>query len=371
MLDQSIVKRLIDRALGNGADFAEIYQESTNRSTLQLFDSKAQNATAGIDSGIGIRVFYGKKAIYAYTSDLSEETLMKTVDAVKLKVMRDKLKHFDTSTVRNVENIHPFIIEPDRITKKEKIDFLHSIDHAARLVTPYISQVKAYLADVVQDVLIANSEGLWTEDQRKYVRVMVNAIATNGNEKQSSSKNKGAFAGWEFIRSLKPEELGAAAAETAVKMLQADYAPSGRFPVVIENAFGGVVFHEACGHALETTSVAKNASVFSGKLGQKIAHEAVTAIDDGTMTNLWGSTNIDDEGKPTEKTVLIENGILKSYIVDKLGGLQMDLTPTGSGRRQSYRFAPASRMRNTYIAPGSYKQNQLIETIDYGLYAKQ
>jgi TldD protein len=371
MLDKQLIKRLIDKALANGADFAEIYLENTRRSLITLFDSKAQSASAGIDSGIGIRVFYGNKAIYAYTNDLSEESLFKAVDAVRLSGKEGRVAEFETFTVQNFEEVHPLLVYPDKVSKQEKIEFLHSIDQAARLVTPYISQVKASLSDIVQDVMIANSEGLWTEDQRKYVRAMVNAVASKGNEKQTSSKNKGFFAGWELIRSLKPDEMGAAAAETAVRMLHADYAPSGRFPVVIENAFGGVVFHEACGHALETTSVAKNASVFCGKLGQKIAHEAVTAIDDGTMPNVWGSQNVDDEGTPTEKTVLIEKGILKSYIVDKLGGLQMNLRPTGSGRRQNYRFAPASRMRNTYIAPGSYKQEELISSIDYGIYARQ
>jgi TldD protein len=187
----------------------------------------------------------------------------------------------------------------------------------------------------------------------------------------SSSEGPGKLAGYEFIRSLDPTYLGEETARVAVTMINAGYAPSGKFPVIIDNGFGGVIFHEACGHSLETTSVAKGASVFAGKMGEKIASEVVTAIDDGTIVNQWGSTNIDDEGNPTQKTVLIENGILKSYIIDKMGARKMGLKSTGSGRRQSYKFAPASRMRNTYIAAGKSKLEDLIASTDYGIYAKK
>jgi TldD protein len=156
----------------------------------------------------------------------------------------------------------------------------------------------------------------------------------------------------------------------AVTMLKADLCPAGRMPVVIENGFGGVIFHEACGHSLEATSVAKGRSVFCGKLGQAIASPVVTAVDDATITNAWGSGNIDDEGLPCRRTVLIENGVLKSYLIDRLGSRRMGLPPTGCGRRQNYRFAPTSRMSNTYIAPGSHSDRDIIASVAHGLYCK-
>lgn len=223
----------------------------------------------------------------------------------------------------------------------------------------------------IQKIMIANSEGLWAEDSRTYTRVSANAIASKGSEKQSCSDGPGEQKGFELLHEIDPLELGERVAKTAILMLNADYAPSGKFPVVVDNGFGGVIFHEACGHALETTSVAKGASVFADKMGQRVANNVLTAIDDGTIPNGWGSTNIDDEGLPTQKTVLIENGILKSFIVDKMGSIKTGYARTGSGRRQSYRFAPASRMRNTYIAAGTSKLEELIASVDYGIYAKK
>jgi TldD protein len=177
--------------------------------------------------------------------------------------------------------------------------------------------------------------------------------------------------GYEFVEGLDMEKLGRDTAHTAVTMLKADLCPSGRMPVIIDNGFGGVIFHEACGHSLEATSVAKKASVFADKLGQKIASDVVTAIDDGTQPNDWGSLNIDDEGALTQKNVLIENGILKSYLVDYLNGLKMGMPSTGSGRRESYKYAPTSRMTNTYIANGTEKKEAIIGDTEYGLYCKQ
>jgi TldD protein len=161
------------------------------------------------------------------------------------------------------------------------------------------------------------------------------------------------------------------AAETAVRMLRAPHAPAGNMPVVIGNAFGGVIFHEACGHSLETTSVAKGSSVFSGRLGQPVAAECVTAIDAGTIPGAWGTTAIDDEGTPTERTVLIENGVLRSYMVDRVGALRTGCRPTGSGRRQDYRHAPASRMRNTFIAAGRDSFDAMVGSVRHGLYARR
>jgi TldD protein len=179
------------------------------------------------------------------------------------------------------------------------------------------------------------------------------------------------LAGYEFIESLDIEELARDAAESAVRMLEAKDCPAGRMPVVIDKGFGGVIFHEACGHLLETTSVAPRASILADKLGELIAHEAVTAVDDGTIQNEWGSIGIDDEGMETRRTVLIEKGRLVSYLSDRLGEIKTGYARTGSGRRQSYRFPPASRMRNTYIAPGEAGLEELIGGVEYGLYAKR
>ena len=221
-----------------------------------------------------------------------------------------------------------------------------------------------------QHVLIANTEGTLVEDTRVYTRLFVRAVASNGHEMQTGSHGPGAHQGFEFIEDLDLNFYASDAARQAVTMLNAGLCPSKKMPVVIDNGFGGVIFHEACGHGLEASSVSKGLSVFSNKLGEQIANPLVTAIDDGTIPNAWGSLNIDDEGTPTQRKVLIENGILKSYMIDKLNGRRMNMPSTGSGRRQNYRFAPTSRMTNTFIAEGPHTREEIIANTEYGLYAK-
>jgi TldD protein len=245
------------------------------------------------------------------------------------------------------------------------------MDRSARERSSKVVQVEPRLLEKTQKILVANSLGVWAEDERNYVRAFCSVLLEDKGVKQEGVENSGTLGTSEFFESLDFAKMAQKAVDRAELLIHADYAPAGEMPVIIDNGFGGVIFHEACGHGLETTSVAKNASVFCGKLGEKISHECVTAIDDGTIGNTWGSLNIDDEGMKTKKTVLIENGILKSYMVDQMGSLQTGFERTGSGRRQSYKFAPASRMRNTFIAPGTDKLEDMIRDIDYGLYAKK
>lgn len=371
MLDERLAQKVLQAAKGNGADFAELFVENSHMANIYMTDKQIKSNVTGRDSGVGIRIFYGNVSVFAYTNDMSEKSLMETaytVSRVYSKPTRDLTINL---MKQNIENKHPLLIPANKILMQEKVDILKQADIYARKAHASITQVSASIKEQIQKVQIFNSEGLWKEDERNYIRFSLNVIASNGTELQTGGENPGRLMGFEFIRSLDIEALAQEAADSAVLMLTSEYAPSGKFPVVIDNGFGGVIFHEACGHSLETTSISKNASVFCGKLNQPIAHEAVTAIDDGTDLNQWGSTNIDDEGMETQKTVLIENGILKSYIVDHMGSIKMNLPRTGSGRRQSYQYAPASRMRNTYIAPGSYKLDDLIRSVDYGIYAKK
>ncbi len=371
MIKKQVIERVLQKALSKGADFSEIFVEDSASSSMQMLDSKIVKSISGNDWGAGVRVFYGHKAIYAYTNDLSEEGLMRAALAVSnadkneihIRVQPLKSMHYDSP--------HQFKILFDQIPSQDKIEIIHVINNAARKHSNYISQVSITYMEKFQKIMIANSEGLFTDDVRSYARMYVSSIAAKDNEMQTGSEGPGALQGYEFFKNLDAKTLGKETAERAVTMLLSDYAPSGKFPVVIGNGFGGVIFHEACGHALETTSVAKNASVFADKLNQPVTQVCVTAIDDGTIPNKWGSTTIDDEGKPTKKTILIEDGILRSFIIDRLGGIKVGAESTGSGRRQSYKFAPTSRMRNTYIDIGRDSFDDMISSIDFGLYAKK
>jgi len=371
MIKKSLIEKVLLKAASTGADFAEIYAENSMNSKIQLLDNKIKKSINGYDYGAGIRVIFGTKAIFAYTNDLSEKSLLKVAETVSKADESEEVISGVNLKKEEVNNIHKVEVIPSGVEKAEKVEFLHKINKSARENSNLIAQVNITYSEIEKNILIANTEGLFKEDSRNYVRINSNAIAAKGGEMQTGAYRPGSHQGYEFIRSLDPDDIGNKISEQAITMLKADYAPSGKFPVVIGNAFGGVIFHEACGHALETTSVAKGSSVFANKLGKQIASKCVTAIDNGTIPNQWGSTNIDDEGNPTQKTVLIKDGILKSYMIDKLGGIKMGMESTGSGRRQSYQFAPTSRMRNTYIAAGNDKIDDMITSIDRGIYAKK
>lgn len=208
------------------------------------------------------------------------------------------------------------------------------------------------------------------EETRQYCYVVCSTVAEGNGLREYGMAREGSLASSDYFETLNYKKLGEDAARTSVVNLKANFAPATEMPVVIANGFGGVIFHEACGHGLETTTVASGSSVFSDKLGQKISNDCVTAIDDGTIPNIYGSLSIDDEGYPTQKTTLIEKGILKSFIVDHMGARKTGYKRTGSGRRQNYKFAPASRMRNTYIDKGDSSLEEMISDIDYGLFAK-
>lgn len=370
-LEREIVEQVLDRALSRGADFAELFVEDKTFASIEILDSKVKESLSGQDYGAGLRLFYGEQAVYAYTSDLSLESLLALADAVS-QAREGKERHSRAPWKPEVAPCrHGMTRHHDEVSKQDKVSFLMRADAAARAYSAEITQVEVSFAEEYQRVFIANSEGAWISDERPYVRLAIKAIASKGNEKQMGSESPGALAGWDWVAAQDIEGYARAAADSAITMLHADYAPSGKMPVVIENAFGGVIFHEACGHLLETTSVAKGASIFADKMGEQIAHPCVTAVDDGTMDAEWGSLSIDDEGLPTQRTVLIENGILKSFMVDKLGARKTGHAPTGSGRRQNYRYAPTSRMRNTFIAPGDSSFEEMIAGIEYGLYAKK
>lgn len=371
MLSMSICSEVLSRALARGGTFAEMFYEDNRSFSMSMRSQRIEHAMLSRPRGAGIRVYDGLRSIYVYTSDVTREGLVRAADQAAAAVTDTKGSGRDvTLQSRQTANIHPILEPVLGIPAKERADLLRAADSAARAVSPSISQVSAGFLSREQHVIIANSEGLYTGDTRVYTRLLCSAIASDGAENQTGTENPGAMMGFDLFRErVDPAEVGRKAAKSAATMLTAPYCSAGEMPVVIAGGFGGVIFHEACGHSLEATSVAPGMSEFCGKLGQRIAAPCVTAIDDGTMPNEWGSENIDDEGTPTTRLTLIENGILKNYMVDRLNGLKMGMTPTGSGRRESYAYAPTSRMRNTFIAPGQDDEEEMLRTMGDGLYA--
>ena len=372
MINPILAQEALNLALSTGGDFAEIFLEDRRNNTLVLQNDRLETVNSGRIHGAGIRVYVGLNAVYTYTNDTDREGMLRCAKKAA-QAVRDQKEGFVKSKpfyTPAMETVHTFRQLPSQTAAKQKADILRAANAAARSVSNEISQAVCTYTDSEQDVLICNSEGLFVTDRRVYTRMACTAVASSGMENQSGSENPGAMMGYElFLDRVDPAYYGAKAAKTAVTMLHAPQCPSGVMPVAIDNGFGGVIFHEACGHSLEATSVAFGMSEFCGKLGQQIAAPCVTAIDDGTLPNEWGSEHVDDEGTPTTRLVLIENGVLKNYMIDRLNGKRMNMAPTGSGRRQSYAFAPTSRMRNTYIAAGNDENEEIISSMGNGLYA--
>ncbi len=375
MIESSLASSVLRRARTGGADFAEIYLERWRRRSMRCIDGDVAEASSGIELGAGIRLLFGTDVAYAYTNDLSPASLESVVaDLLRLKGEAGVdarggggLDFRRASAAGLHAPARAFDAEP----KRQRLAWIREMDDAAR-VDPAIAKVEASILEWEQDVTVVNSDGLWVDDRRVRTRALTRAIAQDDSgATQTGIAAPGLSMGLEFFDRNPPAEIGREAGRQALVKLRADEAPAGTFPVVIGNGFGGVIFHEALGHLLETTSVAKGASVLAGKHGQTVASPTVTYIDDGTIAHGWGSSEYDDEGAATERTVLIENGVLRSYMVDRLGALKTGYHATGSGRRQDYTFAPTSRMRNTFIAPGDTPIGDLFTGISTGLYAKK
>ena len=371
MISKILLEDVLAAAMSTGADFAEVFAEKTRNNGMRFLDGKIDTVSDDMVSGVGVRAFIGTRTVYATTTDVSRAGLIRCAKAVADALADGKAEVSINLTERIFPNIHPVKILPGSSLLRTRTDILKDACFAAKNTDEKIKQVVGNLMSVDHTILVANSEGLYTSDRHVRTRIAVSAVASDGHENQSGSESPGRGMGLEMFDFIDPKEVGRMAAEQALVNLRADYCPAGQMTVAIENGFGGVIFHEACGHSLEATSVGTGTSQMAGKLGQQIANVKVTAIDDGTIPGAWGSVNIDDEGTPTQKNVLIENGILKSYMIDRLGSRRMNMAMTGNGRRESFMYEPTSRMTNTYIANGNDKNEDIIASMEYGLYAKK
>lgn len=370
MLNKSVVEDVLNEALINGGDFAEIFAEDNCTTEISTIGGAISRGMSGRDYGVGIRIFNNLNSAYTYTNDLSKDNLIKITRKASIAIKGNK-KNTNVNLGKQVYPVvHKYSIFPGKVNLSEKIGLMKEATEAAKGYDDEISQVTVNYLDQEQNVLIANSEGVFTEDKRVRTRMLIIVAAEDGGQIETGYTGPGALMGLEFYNTIDIKEYAMEAARIAKTMLHADYSPAGIMPVVIDNGFGGLMLHEACGHSLEASSVSKGISIFSNKMNQKIASDIVTLVDDGSMANSWGSLGVDDEGKKTQKNILIENGILKSYLIDKLNGRRMGAESTASARRQNYRFSPTSRMTNTYLANGKSTKEEIIKNTEYGLFAK-
>jgi TldD protein len=370
LLNKSLIEDTLTAALSTGGDFAEIFVEDRTNNGIVMIGGKVESTVSGRDYGVGIRIFKGFNSVYAYTNKSDRETLIDTAKKAAKALTGKNLNLTINLTKADVKNINPIRIDPSGVEKTKKVQVMKKAYDTAFNYDELITQVTVSYTDYTQNIMVANSEGLWKEDTRVRSRLGISSVASKNGEMQSGFFGPGASRGYEFFEDLDIDYYAKEASRIALTMVNAKYSPGGRMPVIIDNGFGGVIFHEACGHGLEATSVAKGLSVFAGKIGQQIASPLVTAIDDGSIPNQWGSYTIDDEGTQSQRNVLIDKGILKGYMVDKLNGRRMNMDVTGSSRRQSYRFPPTSRMSNTFIDKGNLTPEEIIANTERGLYAR-
>ena len=371
MISKSIAIKVLNLATATGADFAEIYLEETLSSSLALENGQVETSSSGISYGAGIRLLNKLQSVYGYTNDISLKGLSNLAESLSKSFSGPRQVTVDKIAKVRVKNIHHIERPLHEVPTTEKVALLKDASKIIQQHDPRIVRVQTMMMDGYKKVAIFNSRGEHFEDEKTRGRMAMVAIAAENGKIETSFEGPGAQAGFEyFTKTIDYKAKALEVAKAAIRMLHADECPSGKMPVVIGNGFGGVIFHEACGHPLEATSVAKKLSVFTDKIGTQIANPIVTAIDDGTIPNAWGSNNIDDEGHPTQRNVLIKDGILQQYLVDDFNGRRMGVKGNGATRRQSYKYEPTSRMSNTYIDNGKSTPEEIIAATKFGLYAK-
>lgn len=366
----SDVWNAIDLLPTRDSEFAEYFLETGVHNSLFLEDEKVERISSGIDTGFGVRVVRGDFTSFGYSDRLDMKEMIRVGrevcrdgDAGGTKVVRpDKVKRGVPSPVQN---------PAEAVPAEAKVELVTAADRAARSVSDEISQVRVTLLDSIRQVGIYNSGGVATRDERRQIIFIIAVIAGDGGELQTAMRKTGGRYGFELFQSVDTVELAIDAAESAVRILHSEHAPAGRMPVVVSSRAGGTLIHEAIGHGLEGDAVEKGLSAFSNKLGEMVASPLITVIDDATLDGKRGGYYFDDEGERARKNVLVEDGILRSHLLDRITAGKMGAASTGNGRRESYRFRPIVRMSNTIIASGEDDPQEIIASVDRGLFVER
>ena len=369
MIEQSTVERVLAEGLSKGAEFAEVFVEDRRSSSALLDDGKVEELTSGRDRGAGIRVVVGESTGFAHTSDLTEEGLLA---AARTAAAAARGAGAGTTVVALSETSAPrpnvVAILPGDVPKARKVELLTAADEVARSQGGAITQGTARYADSVRRILVANSDGTLATDDQVRTMFSVSCVASGDTGMQTGRESVGHTVGFELFDRYDVEELARRAADRAITKLRARPAPAGEMTVVIGPGGGGVMFHEACGHGLEADLVAKGASVFAGRIGEQVASPLVTLVDDGTMGGEWGCFSVDDEGRPAQRNVLIQDGVLVDYMWDGLRARKEGRPSSGNGRRQSYQHLPMVRMTNTYLVDGQSSPDEIVADTPSGVY---
>ncbi len=369
MITKIDLVEVLQIAKGKG-DFAEIFMEKSVQNRISMEAEKIERVISGSEQGAGIRVIRGENTAYGYTTEPTRDGLLKLAHQMAVDEVEEPAPVDFQERGSQVEL--PIKLRPDQVGIDEKVALVKEAERAARAEDEeLIKQVSVGYADLIKQVTIANSEGLYVEDERVRTRFVVHVVASDGQVIQTGYDSAGATKGFELFEEVKATDLGKRAAERALLMLKARPAPAGRMDVVISGEAGGTMIHEACGHGLEADLVQKKLSVYAGRKGEQVASELVTVIDDGTLPGKYGSFRFDDEGNPAQCNILIEKGILKKYMNDQLTAKREGVDPTGNARRETFRHRPIPRMSTTYLAAGGDSPEEIIRETQKGLFVRR
>jgi TldD protein len=371
MLDVMDVSRILRSALSEGGEFADIYFEEGSSTSIVCEEGKIEKIIAGTDRGVGIRVISDLRTAYAYTNEITEKALLELARTVSRAVRGKEFGAAIDLRAKVIGPGFPIKTSPGSVPLQDKVALVRRADDAARKIDERVRQVMVVYRDGRVRTQIANSLGDFIETGRTGTVFLTQVVASAGDVIQTGYEPVGGFRGFELFDQTSPEEVARTAAQRALMMLSARKAPAGTMPVVISSEAGGTMVHEAIGHGLEADLAQAGLSVYTGKIGTQVASPLVTVIDDATIPHARGSFSFDDEGVAAQKTVLVENGILKCYLYDRLSAMKDGCVSTGNGRRESYHAKPIVRMTNTLIAPGESSPEAIVREVQQGLFVKK
>ncbi|HEX5268087.1 MAG TPA: TldD/PmbA family protein, partial [Acidimicrobiales bacterium] len=371
LIESETLGRVLERSLRTGGEFAEVFVEDRRTSAAALDDGRVEELMSGLDRGAGVRVVVGETTGFAHTADLSEAGLIKAAEAAAAAARGGRGGTRKVALGPAGGGGKRAVILPEDVPKARKVELLQAADAAARGAGGAIKQVSAAYGDARRRILVANSDGLVAEDDQVRTRFSVSCVATGDTGMQTGYESKAATVGFEMFDRISVEQVALEAARRALVKLSARPAPSGVLPVVLKGGSGGILFHEACGHGLEADHILKDSSVYRGRVGQQVASELVTLVDDGTVADEWGTFVVDDEGHGAARNVLIENGVLTDYMWDWLRARKEGRASSGNGRRQSYQHLPMVRMTNTYLLAGNDDADEIVRQTPTGIYVAQ
>jgi len=380
LIDQIPHKKILKETLREGGEFADLFFEQTRSVMIVLEEDRIEKVISGLDIGVGVRILHGAKTYYGFTNQISEESLLhlaqKLSEAAKQDeeskvidlVRRDPLSLLSSSSP---SPLSPIEKHPKGISIGQKVSIVRRGNEMARKLDPHVRQVKVLYRDFSQNLFITNSEGAMVEGERVGTVFSVQVVSSEGDIIQTGYEPIGGAVGFELFDLHSPEEVAEVATERSLLMLSARKAPMGRMAVVLSSDAGGTMIHEAIGHGLEADLAQQGLSVYSKKIGEKVASPLITVVDDPTLPQKRGSYPFDDEGVSSRRTVLVDQGILRSYLYDRLSAFKDGVESTGNGRRESYQHKPIPRMSNTMILPGKMKPEEIIRSVEKGLLVKK